>query len=74
MKRDQAEREPDLLNKLDEIMERVVISRSEKPADNEEVWASGGALGGDKVSALAGECCITVIFFSALPCSAVLRC
>ena len=31
-----------------------VYSRSEKPADNEEVWASGGALGGDKVSALAG--------------------
>lgn len=55
VKRAEAAREPELLNKLDEIVDRVVISRSENPADNEEVWAAGGALGGDKASALSGE-------------------
>ena len=56
VERQKAEREPELLNKLDEIVERVVYSRSEKPADNEEAWApGGGALGGEKLSALAGR-------------------
>ena len=51
-----AEREPELLNKLDEIVERVIVSRSEKPVDNEEAWATrGGAVGGEKASALSGR-------------------
>ena len=31
-------REPELLDKLDEVIERVKNSRHEKLADNEEVW------------------------------------
>lgn len=58
VERQKIEREPELLNKLDEIVERVVYSRSEKPADNEEAWApGGGAVGGEKTSALAGLAC-----------------
>jgi hypothetical protein len=57
-----AEREPELLNKLDEIVERVIVSRSEKPVDNEEAWATrGGAVGGEKASALSGK--FLVLFF-----------
>ena len=54
VKQQEIDRESELLNKLDEIVDRVLNSRSEKPADNEEVWAEGGALGGDRMSALAG--------------------